>query len=105
MCVSRPPWLTGSGSVSDALPRLGDRMAARRDANAAATALALSLLCTPGTASALAPDGGEIQVNTYTTDSQGAPPVASDSAGNFVFVWASFGGAWSDTSLFSVQGQ
>jgi hypothetical protein len=33
------------------------------------------------------PQGGEFQVNTYTTSHQGLPAVASDSSGNFVVVW------------------
>ncbi len=35
------------------------------------------------------PLGGEIVVNTYTSDSQVIPDVAVDTAGNFVVVWAS----------------
>lgn len=35
--------------------------------------------------------GSEFQVNTYTTGSQFQPAVASDSAGNFVVVWQSYG--------------
>lgn len=35
------------------------------------------------------PVGPEFRVNTYTTDRQGAPSVATDSAGNFVVVWYS----------------
>lgn len=34
------------------------------------------------------PLGGEFQVNTYTTDTQWQPSVASDASGNFVVVWA-----------------
>jgi hypothetical protein len=37
--------------------------------------------------SAGAPLGGEFQVNTYTTNSQGYPSVAADAEGNFVVVW------------------
>src|SRR5262245_43802975 len=37
-----------------------------------------------------APLTAEIPVNTYTTDSQHAPSVAIDAAGNFVVVWNSF---------------
>ena len=55
--------------------------------------------------SAGVPQGGEFQVNTYTTSSQRYPAVASDSAGNFVVVWASSGSAGSDTSGVSIQGQ
>ena len=38
-----------------------------------------------------APQGGEIVVNTYTTDTQARSDVALDSAGNFVVVWQSSG--------------
>ena len=46
--------------------------------------------------SAGAPLGAEFQVNTYTTDAQGYPSVASASGGNFVAVWQSdqFGGVF-----------
>jgi len=37
------------------------------------------------------PLGPEFRVNTYTTDFQGIPAVASDSSGNFVVVWQSLG--------------
>ena len=36
------------------------------------------------------PRGTEFRVNTYTTDFQNSPSVASDSGGNFVVVWQSF---------------
>src|SRR5262245_58368701 len=36
-----------------------------------------------------APRGTEFQVNTYTTDWQGRPSVASDDKGNFVVMWGS----------------
>jgi hypothetical protein len=48
--------------------------------------------------------GGEFQVNTYTTSSQGAPKVAADAAGNFVVVWESYGSPGTDPD-FCVQGQ
>jgi hypothetical protein len=35
------------------------------------------------------PMGGEFQVNTYTTDFQFVPAVATDGSGNFVVVWSS----------------
>src|SRR6185503_19016279 len=41
------------------------------------------------------PQGGEFQVNTYTTGGQRRPVVASDAAGNFVVVWHSNGSAGS----------
>jgi hypothetical protein len=34
--------------------------------------------------------GGEFEVNSYTTGSQGAPAVAVDGGGNFLVVWQSF---------------
>ena len=36
------------------------------------------------------PLGPEFRINTYTTDSQLVPALASDSCGNFVVVWQSF---------------
>jgi hypothetical protein len=55
--------------------------------------------------SAGAAQGGEFQVNTYTTSLQRLPAVAADSAGNLVVVWDSNGSAGSDTSSTSIQGQ
>jgi hypothetical protein len=48
------------------------------------------------------PLGGEFQVNTYTTDNQFFPTVASDAAGNFVVVWESGG---QDGNSFGVFGR
>lgn len=50
--------------------------------------------------------GGELRVNTYTTNSLRGPVVAADSQGNFLVAWWSFvmgGGGGSSES--SVQGQ
>ncbi len=52
-----------------------------------------------------APAGGELQVNTYTTNIQGFPAVAPDGAGGFVVIWHSTGSGGTDQSGFSVQGQ
>ncbi len=52
-----------------------------------------------------APIGGEFQVNSYTTDSQYDPAVASDAAGNFVVAWMSLGSASDDNNSWSIQGQ
>jgi hypothetical protein len=52
-----------------------------------------------------APQGGEFQVNTYTSSDQRYPAVATDGAGNFVVVWHSDGNAGTDTDAFSIQGQ
>jgi hypothetical protein len=46
--------------------------------------------------------GGEFQVNSYTTGSQSDPSVASDTSGNFVVVWESGG---QDFSTYGVFGQ
>ena len=51
------------------------------------------------------PQGGELQVNTYTTSVQGAPAIDSDAEGSFVVVWRSDGSDGSDTSFSSVQGR
>ncbi len=49
--------------------------------------------------------GGQFQVNTYTSGSQGRPRVAVDSDGDFVVVWESSGSPGKDSSFTSVQGQ
>jgi hypothetical protein len=48
---------------------------------------------------------GEFQINAHTTSHQFQPRVAADPSGNFVVVWASYGGLGSDESGISVQGQ
>jgi len=48
------------------------------------------------------PLGPEFRVNTYTTDGQGDPKVAFDSAGNFIVVWDSL---QQDGSGFGIFGQ
>jgi hypothetical protein len=48
------------------------------------------------------PQGGEFQVNTYTTGSQSLPVVAADANGNFVVVWTSYS---QDGSSFGLFGQ
>jgi len=48
------------------------------------------------------PQGSEFQVNTYTTNVQTFPSVASDANGNFVVVWASI---FVDGSDYGVRGQ
>jgi hypothetical protein len=49
--------------------------------------------------------GGEFQVNTYTTNSQGFPGVAAEANGDFVVVWHSNGSSGTDTSGESIHGQ
>ncbi len=51
------------------------------------------------------PLGGEFQVNTYTTSSQGEPSVAAAADGRFVVVWTSDGSSGSDTGDESIQAQ
>ena len=51
------------------------------------------------------PSGLQFQVNTYITQNQVAPAVASDGLGNFVVVWQSYGSSGTDASYSSVQGQ
>ena len=52
-----------------------------------------------------AAQGGQFQVNTYTTSYQVSPSVASDADGDFVVVWQSTGSSGGDTSTVSVQGR
>ena len=49
------------------------------------------------------PQGGEFQINTYTTSSQGVPSIDADAGGGFVVAWRSDGSDGSDTSLSSIQ--
>jgi hypothetical protein len=51
------------------------------------------------------PAGLQFQVNTYITQNQVEPAVASDALGNFVVVWQSYGSSGTDSSYSSVQGQ
>jgi hypothetical protein len=51
------------------------------------------------------PNGGQFQVNTYTTDWQVESSVDADAQGNFVVVWASYGSDGTDTSQESIQAQ
>ncbi|MEO8276353.1 MAG: hypothetical protein ABI639_09040 [Thermoanaerobaculia bacterium] len=51
----------------------------------------------------LSPLGGQFEVNSYTTNQQYQPAVSSDSDGNFVIVWTSFGSSGTDSSNLSVQ--
>ncbi len=46
------------------------------------------------------PQGGEIQVNSFTTAGQMGPSVAADAKGNFVVVWSSMGQDGSDYGIF-----
>src|SRR5262249_48088821 len=50
--------------------------------------------------SAGTPLGSDIPVSAYTTSIQRSPSVASDSAGNFVVAWASYGQDGSDFGVF-----
>lgn len=50
----------------------------------------------------LAPDGAELQVNTYTTAWQLRPAVAADALGNFVVIWQ---GRGASEDGYGIQGQ
>ncbi|MBP9146485.1 MAG: hypothetical protein KBI44_18540 [Thermoanaerobaculia bacterium] len=52
-----------------------------------------------------AAQGGQFEVNTYTTNNQSYLSVASDTEGDFVVVWQSDGSSGGDTLNYSVQGQ
>jgi hypothetical protein len=51
------------------------------------------------------PAGSEFQVNTYTTSYQRFPAVATDTDGDFVVVWQSYGSSGTDTDRRSIQAQ
>ena len=70
---------------------------------AAALGLA-SLVPAPG-ALAASPIGPEFQVDTYTTNQQVGARVATDTNGNFVVVWQSYGSPSTDHSGTSIQAQ
>jgi hypothetical protein len=50
-----------------------------------------------------APLGDRFQVNTYTTDGQYSPSIATDATGAFVVAWTSQGSSGSDASYTSIQ--
>jgi hypothetical protein len=56
-------------------------------------------------ASGGAPQGGQFQVNTYTTGAQLAPSVAPSPGGGFLVVWSSQGSPGTDANGSSIQGQ
>lgn len=51
------------------------------------------------------PQGGQFEVNSYTTGSQSEPAVSGLDTGAFVVVWESDGSSGGDTDLASIQGQ
>lgn len=51
------------------------------------------------------PQGPQLQVNTYTTSTQGGPAIAVHPQGSFVIAWSSNGSNETDTSGFSIQAQ
>jgi hypothetical protein len=50
-------------------------------------------------------DGSQIQVNTYTSQTQNFPEVSMDADGDAVVIWASRGSGGSDSDSLSIQGQ
>lgn len=51
------------------------------------------------------PVGDEAQLNTFTTNDQRRPSIATDADGNFIVAWESTGSAGSDSDASSVQAQ
>lgn len=51
------------------------------------------------------PQGPQLQVNSYTTSTQGGPAIAVHPQGGFVIAWISNGSSETDTSGFSIQAQ
>ncbi|HLA63073.1 MAG TPA: T9SS type A sorting domain-containing protein [Rhodothermales bacterium] len=71
------------------LARLRRASAARRAAGAALAATVLGLAVVPAAqAQGPVPQGGEVRVNTYTTDLQFTPRVARSADGGYVVVWS-----------------
>jgi hypothetical protein len=71
-----------------------------------ATAWALSLAAAlPAAAQTPNPAGAEFQVNSFTTNYQTTPSVATEVDGDFVVVWSSYGSSGTDHSGTSIQGQ
>jgi len=64
-------------------------------------------LCTAGWLGAEGPEpeSVQLQVNTYTAESQNLPSVVANVDGDFVIVWHSYGSSGTDTSGCSIQGQ
>ena len=65
----------------------------------------LPLLLAAAAGAQVSPQGGQFQVNTYTTGHQAYPAVAADAAGSFVVAWMSYGSDGTDTSSYSIQAQ
>ena len=78
---------------------------AARGYSGTAVALVWYLLCAPDAASAAVPNGSQFQVNTYTTNNQSAPSIASEGAGKFVVVWHGYGSFGADSSGASIHGE
>lgn len=51
------------------------------------------------------PDGGQFQVNSYTTSHQKWPDIAVNAAGDFVVAWQGVGSDSTDTSSWSIHAQ
>jgi hypothetical protein len=68
-----------------------------------AAAALLPLLVTGALRAQLSPRGGELQVNAYTTGTQGGAAVAHDGSGGFVLSWFSAGSAGTDLFDPSIQ--
>ncbi|MEO8276556.1 MAG: hypothetical protein ABI639_10065 [Thermoanaerobaculia bacterium] len=83
-----------------AAPRSSRQVGARHSLAFAGLVIAATSL---PLAAQLSPNGGEFQVNTYTTGDQESAAAASDAQGNFVITWTSFGSPGADTSVSSVQ--
>ena len=85
---------------------MGERPASTRFALAGRLAGWASLFCglLPPAGAQFSPAGAQFQVNSYTTERQRLPAIASDANGNFVIVWQSYA-ASADTSRTSIQAQ
>lgn len=70
---------------------------------AGATCLVLICCLSIPAGAQLVPDGGQLQVNSYTTEVQSAPAASRLPDGSFLVVWESEGSPGGDNSGYSIQ--
>ncbi|KAB2963302.1 MAG: hypothetical protein F9K16_06940 [Thermoanaerobaculia bacterium] len=66
-------------------------------------ALLAGLLAAAPTLAQISPNGGQFQVNSYTTGYQETAAVTADGDGNFFVVWNSFGSTGTDNEGWGVH--
>ena len=81
------------------------KMERARKTGAVTALVLLALIAAPAESQTPIPQGGEFQINTYTTYGQQEPVVAPGLGGEFLVVWYSFGSFGTDDWASSIQGQ